>query len=257
MVGQIGPVASSTEEGKGMAVRLFQGLASSYDRTADWATLFQDRYWKEWVLERFPDSKGGLALDLGCGTLLLEGRLAGTKGKFIGLDLSKHMLRAGWAKALPNVALLTRGDAERLPFPDESFDAVVSCYVAKYVNTVRFADEIVRVTKPGGAVLVYDFIKPRGPAAPFLELYIRAGLGVFGYLLSVSKRDSAFAFQNLPLIVDDALWDRDFVGIMERRGVQTVNAEELTGGIVFAYCGRKLGSANNRADRMTDPNDTR
>ena len=242
MAGRIASVADSPEEGKGMAIRLFQGLASSYDRTADWATLFQDRYWKSWVMERLPDSKGGLALDVGCGTLLLEGRLAENKGEFVGLDLSKHMLTAGRTKTLPNVALLTRGDAERLPFPDESFDVVVSCYVAKYVDTVRFADEIVRVAKPGGAVLVYDFIRPGGLAAPFFELYVRAGLGVFGFLLSMSRRDSAFIFQNLSRIVDEALWDRGFVETMERRGVRTSKAEKLTGGIVFAYYGRKLGS---------------
>ena len=235
-------MADSSEAGKGMAIRLFQGLASSYDRTADWATLFQDRYWKEWVMKRFPDSNGGLALDLGCGTLLLEGRLAGNKGRFIGLDLSKHMLRAGGTKALPNVALLTRGDAERLPFPDQSFEVVVSCYVAKYVNKIRFADEIARVARPGGVVLVYDFIRPRGLAAPFLEFYVRAGLGVFGFLLSRQRRDSAFAFQNLPRIVDDAVWARGFVEAMEQRGIQTVETEKLTGGIVFAFCGRKLGS---------------
>jgi ubiquinone/menaquinone biosynthesis C-methylase UbiE len=227
------------QTGKGTAARLFSGLAPSYDRTADWATLFQDRYWKRWVTDRVPHHEEGLALDVGCGTLLLEQRLLGRQGAFVGLDLTDQMLRIGKTKSLSNVALLTRGDAEALPFHDETFDTVVSCYVAKYVRTAPFTAEIARVTKPGAMVVIYDFVKPVGPAAPFLELYIRVGLRVVGFLLSLSGRDSAFTFQRLHRIVDDALWDQELVQAMEWNGFKTNAVQKLTGGIVLAYCGRK------------------
>jgi demethylmenaquinone methyltransferase / 2-methoxy-6-polyprenyl-1,4-benzoquinol methylase len=230
---------AESQTGEGIAARLFRGLAPSYDRTADWATLFQDRYWKRWVTDRVPHDEGGLALDVGCGTLLLEQRFLGRRGAFVGLDLTDQMLRIGKTKSLSNVALLTRGDAEALPFPDETFDTVVSCYVAKYVKTALFTKELARVTKPGATVVVYDFVRPVGLAAPFLELYIRAGLRVVGFLLSLSGRDSAFTFQRLPRIVDGALWDEELVEAMEKRGFETTAVERLTGGIVFAYCGRK------------------
>ncbi len=225
---------------RGTALRLFQGLAPTYDRTVDWATLFQDRYWKRWVSEQAPDKGWGLALDIGCGTLVLEERLSQGEGSFVGLDLTAEMLRVGQAKSLSNVALLARGDAEELPFPDETFDSVVSCYVPKYVATERFADEVARVAKPGATVALYDFVRPRGLLSPFLELYIRAGLRAVGALLAALGRSSAFTFEKLPQIVDGSLWDAGIVEAMETRGLRTLAAKRLTGGVVFAYCGRKM-----------------
>ncbi len=224
---------------RGVALKLFGGLAGSYDRAVDYATLFQDRRWKKWVAERTGAEIGDVVLDVGCGTLLLEERLAGSGCDFVGLDLSWQMINTGKEKALANTGLLINGDAESLPFPDESFDAVVSCYVAKYVNIARFADELIRVAKPKATVVLYDFARPRGFLAPVLELYIQGGLRIAGLILKLAGRESAFAFSNLPRIVDGAEWDRTVVKVMEERGLVTLAARTLTRGVVFAYCGSR------------------
>ncbi len=234
-------------QAKATAQKIFRGLASSYDRTVDLATFFQDRYWKQWVAGQAPDREGGLALDLGCGTLLMEGRMRAWKLRFIGLDMSEEMLKQGLAKGMSNVALLLRGDAEELPFPAGTFDLVVSCYVAKYVRVVRLAQEVARVSKQGATVVVYDFTKPNGPLAPFVEAYIQAGLRVVGFLLGLSGRDSAFTFSRLPGIVEETAWDREIVGAMEKVGIETKAARRLTGGVVFAYSGRKSRSPYSEA----------
>jgi demethylmenaquinone methyltransferase / 2-methoxy-6-polyprenyl-1,4-benzoquinol methylase len=227
----------------GTALHIFQGLAGSYDRIVDYATLYQDRHWKNWVAKRAGVKEGGLVLDLGCGTLLLEERFRCLGWRFVGLDLTEEMVRIGWAKGLPNVRLLINGDAESLPFLDQTFDAVVGCYVPKYVDTARLADELARVSKPGAAVVLYDFARPRGIFAPFLGLYIDGGLRVAGYLLKLGKRRSAFTFDALPGIIDRTDWDREITGAMERRGFATVEARTLTGGAVFGYLGRKRSRA--------------
>ncbi len=224
--------------GQGTALHLFRGLAGSYDRVVDYATLFQDRYWKSWAAS-WGASPGGLVLDLGCGTLLMEERLAGSGSKFVGVDLTEEMVRAGKAKGLANVALLVNGDAESLPFPEEIFDSVVSCYVPKYVRLTKFAEELSRVSKPGAVVVVYDFARPRGPLAPFLGAYIRGGLGVAGFFSRLSGAGAAYAFDRLPDIIYRTTWDREIQRAMEGRGFETVAAERLTGGVVFGYCGRK------------------
>jgi demethylmenaquinone methyltransferase / 2-methoxy-6-polyprenyl-1,4-benzoquinol methylase len=224
---------------KGTALRLFRGLAHSYDATVDFATLFQDRYWKRWVAERTPAGLGDLVLDVGCGTLLMEERLSGWKCRFVGLDLTDEMLRSGQSKGLPNVALLTRGDAESLPFPDGIFDAVISCYVPKYVSVCRFASELARVTRTGGVVAIYDFARPRGPLGPIIEIYIQGGLRAGGFLLGLARNGVAFTFTNLPKIVDRTVWDKEILRAMEEEGFETTAAERLTGGVVFAFCGRK------------------
>ncbi len=223
---------------QGTALQLFRGLADSYDRVVDYATLFQDRYWKSWAAG-WAASPGGLVLDLGCGTLLMEERLAGSRSRFVGLDLTEEMVRAGKAKGLTNVALLVNSDAESLPFRDEVFDSVISCYVPKYVHLTKLAEELARVSNPGAIVVVYDFARPRGPLAPFLGAYIRVGLGIAGFFSRLSRAGAAFAFDKLPGIIYRTTWDQEIERVMEGRGFETVAAARLTGGAVFGYCGRK------------------
>jgi ubiquinone/menaquinone biosynthesis C-methylase UbiE len=176
---------------------------------------------------------------VGCGTLLLEEQLIHSGRRFIGLDLSKEMIALGRGKGLGNVTLMVNGDAETLPFPDASFSSVVSCYLAKYVKTSKFAGELGRVTRPGGVVALYDFARPRGVLAPVLELYIQGALRWAGLLLRFARRRSAYTYENLPSIIDNSRWDKEIIEAMEDSGFQTMSAERLTAGVVFAYCGRK------------------
>jgi ubiquinone/menaquinone biosynthesis C-methylase UbiE len=228
------------EEGmRGVARRLFRGLAASYDRTLDYATLYQDRRWKVWASDKLRSSAGGLVLDIGCGTLLFEERSADACSRYVGVDLTEEMARLGWAKGLRNVALVVNGDAESLPFQDATFDSAISCYVPKYVSVPLLARELARVVKPGAPVVMYDFAHPRGILAPFLEVYIQAGLRLVGFVLGRGGSGAAFAFNRLPRIVNETSWDRVVVQAMESNGIETVSATPLTAGVVFAYFGRK------------------
>jgi ubiquinone/menaquinone biosynthesis C-methylase UbiE len=221
------------------ALELFRGLAKSYDRTVDLATLFQDRYWKNWLAHQTSAQQGEMVLDIGCGTLLMEERLERRGYSFVGLDLTEKMIRIGQAKCLPGVKLLVNGDAENLPFSDKSFMSIISCYVAKYVDLEKFADEIARITKPGATVVLYDFVRPSGLLAPFLELYVQGGMRAVGALLGLARKDSSFTFNNLPGIVDVSTWDSTIEPVMESKGFRTLSMRHLTGGIVCAYCGAK------------------
>jgi demethylmenaquinone methyltransferase / 2-methoxy-6-polyprenyl-1,4-benzoquinol methylase len=224
---------------KRVSVKIFAGLAPSYERVLDYATLYQDRGWKNWVIRKMDLRGNELVLDVGSGTLLLEERMANLGCNIVALDLSPEMTWAGREKANKNVALLINGDAEHLPFADGSFDSAMSCYVPKYVDLKKFADELARVTKPGARVALYDFAKPSGPLAPFLEVYIQAGLRVVGLVLDMMKRREAFTFSNLPWIVGETVWDKRIEGLMQARGFESEAGERLTGGVVFAYCGKK------------------
>ncbi len=221
------------------ALRLFGGLAPSYDSVVEYATLFQDRRWKRWVSERLESVGEGDVLDLGCGTLLLEERIADSNHRFFGVDLTREMVRLGHEKRLPNVILALNGDAEALPFAGGKFRMVVGCYVAKYVDLSKFAAEISRVSKPDARVILYDFARPKGFFAPFLRLYIHGCLRFVGFLLGLARRDSSFTFEKLPRIVETTAWDTEIVQAMEKSGFETVEAVPLTGGAVFGYCGRK------------------
>ncbi len=140
---------------QGTALEIFGGLASSYERALDLATMTQDRYWKCWVVENASIRAGDRVLDIGCGTCLLEERLEDTGCMVVGLDLTEQMIRIGQSKNLVCLEGLLVGDAEALPFPDGTFDAVVCCYVPKYVDRARFAREVARVLRAGGKVVSY------------------------------------------------------------------------------------------------------
>ena len=248
------PAPNVREKGKASDVprRLFMGLASSYDRTVDFATLYQDRYWKAWAAKRAHLAEGMLVLDLGCGTLLLEERFGGRGCTYVGVDVTPEMVRLGRQKGLGNVPLLVNGDAESLPFADETFDAVVSCYVPKYVRVTSLADELARVVKPGARVVLYDFARPRGIAAPLLEPYIQAGLRAIGFVLRKARKGGSFAFERLPQIIDGTVWDKEVERTMENRGFETLAATPLSAGAVFAYCGRKR-TARGGSNRVGAP----
>jgi ubiquinone/menaquinone biosynthesis C-methylase UbiE len=216
-------------------------LAESYDFIVDFVTMFQDRWWKRWVAERLDASRPHLILDVGCGTLLFEERYSSIEREFVGLDLSKEMLILGRDKRISTSSMIVQGDAEFLPFRDGSFDAVISCYVTKYVDLETFGREVSKVTRQQGAVILYDFAKPRGPLAPPLLAYISVGLRAIGLLLQFTRNKSAFTFIELPRIIEDSAWDLALSEIMRRNGVGLVDARPLTGGAVFAYYGKNAG----------------
>jgi phosphatidylethanolamine/phosphatidyl-N-methylethanolamine N-methyltransferase len=106
------------------------------------------------------DRIGGRILDVGVGTGIALPYYASTN-RLVGVDLSEPMLR----KAQERVAELGLGhieglavmDAERLSFPDASFDVVVAQYVVNTVpNPEATLDEFARVLKPGGEIILLN-----------------------------------------------------------------------------------------------------
>jgi phosphatidylethanolamine/phosphatidyl-N-methylethanolamine N-methyltransferase len=101
---------------------------------------------------------GGRILEVGVGTgISLPGY--SSANSIIGVDLSEAMLRKAQARvaglSLGNVLRLEVMDAERLSFPDASFDVVVAHYVVSTVpNPEAALDEFVRVLRPGGEIIL-------------------------------------------------------------------------------------------------------
>jgi SAM-dependent methyltransferase len=113
------------------------------------------------VLDLLAPAAGERVLDVGVGPGLLAydlARLVGEAGRMVGLDLAPAMVAAAAERlsGLPQ-ATVREGDAERLEFPDASFDAVVSTQVYEYVADMpRALGELHRVLRPGGRTLILD-----------------------------------------------------------------------------------------------------
>ncbi len=229
------------------ALEMFSGLASSYERVLRYATLWQDRYWKRWVVESVSVRRGQQVLDIGSGTLLLEELLEKSGCEVVGVDLTESMLRIGNAKRLHGVKGLVVGDGESLPLSDGTFDLVLSCYVPKYVDLGRFAEEVSRVLRPGGKIVLYDFIRPRGVFLPFLALYIDGGLRIAGTILGLTRNDSATTFRYLPGIVRKATWFEVVTEVFEKESIDQRVRRKMTGGAVGAYVGERKPYTNRTA----------
>jgi demethylmenaquinone methyltransferase / 2-methoxy-6-polyprenyl-1,4-benzoquinol methylase len=224
--------------GKQEAVKIFRGLSVSYDWVLDYATLMQDRRWKEWVVKSAGLTGGSKVLDIGCGTCILEERLR-ADCLAIGLDLSEEMLRIGQARRSRTINSLLQSDGEKLPFRKEAFDAVVSCYVVKYCEPRILASEIARVLKPGGRLVLYDFVRPRGSLWPFNAIYTYGGLPLFGRVLRANGSSSAYTFSVLPKIIAGSHWEEEFGDVLSKSGFTTIEKTLLSGGTAMGFAAVK------------------
>lgn len=119
--------------------------------------------YRQRMLELVPITPGKCILDVGCGighTALQLTQLVGPTGRVVGLDKSEAFIgearRRAAAHSLPVEYQL--GDAQRLAFPDHSFDVCRTERVLMYVAQPEQAlDEMVRVLRPGGALILYEF----------------------------------------------------------------------------------------------------
>jgi ubiquinone/menaquinone biosynthesis C-methylase UbiE len=112
-------------------------------------------YERELIMDLLRPQAGDLILDAGCGTGVFTEEILEAGARVAGLDLSLPMVRRASEKlkGLPFVAAL--GDILHLPFPDASFDRVVSVTAMDFIADGRAATrELFRATRKGGTVLV-------------------------------------------------------------------------------------------------------
>ncbi|MGC5409998.1 demethylmenaquinone methyltransferase, partial [Streptomyces sp. DT225] len=148
---------------------MFDGVAANYDLTNDVLSLGQDRLWRKEVARAVNARPAEKVLDLAAGTATSSLPFAATGAYVVPCDFSIGMLREGKKRHawLP----FTAGDATKLPFRDETFDAVTISFGLRNVQDTDTAlRELYRVTKPGGRVVICEFSQPVW--TPFRTVYI-------------------------------------------------------------------------------------
>ena len=151
---------------------LFTPLPGRYDQLAEVLSMGQNGRWRRAMVDRIAGTRGpgqALVLDVASGTAGVAQQLATRTGaRVVGVDLTEPMLRQGQANVaaagLSNRIALVAGRAERLPFPDASFDALTFTYLLRYVEDPQATlAELARVVKPGGTVASLEFCVPPNP----------------------------------------------------------------------------------------------
>jgi len=140
-------------------------LTPLYDPLLRW--VMREEYFKRRLIDQALVAPGHRVLDLGCGTgtLTIMLKQAHPEATIIGLDGDPKVLEIGRTKARQAGVDITldEGMADQLPYPDQSFDRVLSSLVLHHLtadNKRRTLQEVVRVLRPGGGLYVVDFGKP-------------------------------------------------------------------------------------------------
>ncbi|MDQ1464520.1 MAG: demethylmenaquinone methyltransferase / 2-methoxy-6-polyprenyl,4-benzoquinol methylase, partial [Actinomycetota bacterium] len=156
-------------------------------------------------------------------------------------DFSLGMLRQGARQrggAYRGGVRFVAGDAVALPFGDQTFDAVTMSFGLRNVHDVDAAlRELLRVTKPGGRLVICEFSAP--PWTPFRRLYD----GYLGLLPAVVKKVSSNPDSYVYLAESIRAWPRqeELAGLIGAAGWRRPAWRNLTGGIVALHRGYKAG----------------
>ena len=173
--------------GDDVARAVFDGLPARYDRLAYLLSFGQDRRWRRAVVDRVAAAAPQRVLDVATGPAGVALALAARTGaRVAGVDLNEPMLRAGAANVRragqqERVGLVA-GRADRLPFADGSFDAVVFSYLLRYVDDpAATVAELARCLRSGGTLASLEFYVPPHPLwRASWRAYTRLALPVLG-----------------------------------------------------------------------------
>lgn len=210
---------------------MFDTVAPRYDLTNDVLSLGQDRIWRRATARALAAAPGERVLDLAAGTGTSSGPLADSGVQVVACDLSTGMLAVG-KRRRPDLAFVA-GDATALPFADGSFDAVtISFGLRNVVDTQAALSEMLRVTRPGGRLVICEFSRPTVPGfRQAYDVYLTRLLP----LVARTVATGSDAYQYLAESIVD--WpDQLALGRLVRAaGWDKVAYRNLTGGIVALH----------------------
>lgn len=212
---------------------MFDDVAAKYDLTNDVLSLGQARLWRRAVARAVDAGPGERVLDLAAGTATSSLPFVEAGAFTVPCDFSLGMLGEG--KRRHPWMPLTAGDATRLPFADDAFDAVTISFGLRNVSEVDAAlAEMRRVTRPGGRVLICEFSHPTWAAfrTVYTEYLMRA-------LPPVARRVSSSpdAYVYLAESIRDWPDQPALAGRLQKAGWSDVAWRDLTGGIVALHRG--------------------
>jgi demethylmenaquinone methyltransferase/2-methoxy-6-polyprenyl-1,4-benzoquinol methylase len=151
---------------------MFDAVADRYDRMNAVMTLGQERRWRGVVARALAVEPGDHVLDLAAGTGASSVPIEALGAHAVACDFSQGMLEVGRQRH-PQLKFVA-GDALRLPFRDDAFDAVTISFGLRNVADVDLAlREMARVTRPGGRLVVLETSAPlRQPLRAGHDVYV-------------------------------------------------------------------------------------
>jgi demethylmenaquinone methyltransferase/2-methoxy-6-polyprenyl-1,4-benzoquinol methylase len=223
---------------------LFARIVPRYDLFNTLSTFGQDRRWRRLLVAQAAVPAGGRALDVATGTGAVAFALARRTptARIEGLDFCEPMIvaaqaavaaRTGFAQGLDAVPFFAVGDALKLRFPDQSFDAVtVSFGLRNLADIPRGLAEMRRVLKPGGRLACLELTHP--PSVPIRLLF---NLYFYGFtpLLGTALSGDRDAYSYLPHSLTDFPDAGRLAALMLEAGFAQVRYRRLNLGTIALH----------------------
>lgn len=218
---------------------MFARIAGRYDLMNRLMTFGQDLRWRRYVIRLANLPMGGRLLDIATGTgdIAEEGLRQVPGLRSVGGDFTIEMMQAGKRQPERRTILWTAADTLALPFPDDTFDAVTSGFLMRNVIDVPGAfREQLRVTKPGGRVVVLESSPPKDNLLkPFILLHLNVIIPLAGRLIAGS--DDAYRY--LPESTQSFQGPEELAGRMRDAGFVNVAYRLFMFGTIGVHVGTK------------------
>ncbi|MEI6684149.1 MAG: bifunctional demethylmenaquinone methyltransferase/2-methoxy-6-polyprenyl-1,4-benzoquinol methylase UbiE [Bacteroidota bacterium] len=221
---------------------MFDDISPKYDFLNHFLSFGIDRGWRKKLVRILDTYKPPRVLDVATGTGDLAISIAALKPqKIVGIDISEKMLEIGRVKlvekGLDQLITLRMADAEKIPFSDNSFEAITVAFgVRNYENLALGLQEMRRVLRPGGVMLILEFSHPDTfPMKQLYGIYSRFVIPVMGRIISGNIK----AYTYLPESVAAFPSGNDFLKILEKTGLKNTKQLRLSMGIASIYVAEK------------------
>ena len=233
--------ANSSSSKSAYVQDVFQRIAPRYDLMNRLMTGGQDLTWRRQVVALAQIPPGGRVLDLGAGTgdLASEAIAQQPTCHPLAADFTFEMMKVGRQnlKRAQAIQWWSCADALYLPFPDESFDAVISGFLLRNVTNIhQTLREQYRVLRPNGRVIALDTTRPRPSLlTPFIRFHMRRVIPFLGDLLTGSRD----AYTYLPSSSENFLLAEDLQARFESAGFCQTGFQRRMFGTIAIHWGVK------------------
>jgi demethylmenaquinone methyltransferase/2-methoxy-6-polyprenyl-1,4-benzoquinol methylase len=227
------------DEKTGLVRGVFDSVASKYDIMNDLMSGGLHRLWKNRLVRMIRPRSGLDYLDVagGTGDIAFRIKKAAPASNITVFDLNPHMLEVGQDRAADrgwlNDFKWIAGNAEKLPFPDQSFDVYTIAFGLRNVTYIDTAlKEAVRVLKPGGRFFCLEFSPVQYPLLDKIyAAYSDAVIPRIGKLVA----NDAESYQYLVESIRKFPSPRNLTRRMEDAGMKQAKYTTLSGGIVAIH----------------------
>jgi demethylmenaquinone methyltransferase/2-methoxy-6-polyprenyl-1,4-benzoquinol methylase len=217
---------------------MFDRVSRGYDLTNDVLSLGVTPYWRMRTRRAIDPQPGTRILDVACGTGTVTRILADEGAEVTGLDFSHGMIGEAIERHgdHPNITF-QQGDATQLPFDDNTFDVTTVSFGIRNVQEPKRALAVMlRVTKPGGRIVVCEFSHPtNGLVGWGYDTYMNVAMPTVVRLVSSDPEAYRYLFKSIQAWPDQ----RTFAGWLREVGYTDVAHRNLTYGIVALHRGTK------------------